>query len=66
MVQRFAPRLGRLDEDFEILARLLLADEIGQRLGAQRGFQLSSSVRSGVVMRASSFVLASPFRALAI
>ena len=35
MVQRLAARLGGLDEDGEIFARLLLADEIGQPLGAQ-------------------------------
>ena len=36
MVQRLAARLGGLDEDGKIFARLLLADEIGQPLGAQR------------------------------
>ena len=38
MVERFAARPRRLDEDLEIGARLRLADEIGERLRAQRRF----------------------------
>ena len=36
VVQRLAALARRLDEDREILARLLLADELGQRLRTQR------------------------------
>ncbi len=35
MVERFAPDLRRIDEDLEVLARGLLADEIGERLGPE-------------------------------
>ena len=37
VIQRLAALARRLDEDREVLARLLLADEVGQRLRAQRG-----------------------------
>ncbi|MGY3646543.1 hypothetical protein ACVWW2_001834 [Bradyrhizobium sp. LM4.3] len=37
MIQRLAALACRLDEDREVLARLLLADEVRQRLRAQRG-----------------------------
>ncbi len=37
VVQRLAALARRLDEDREVLARLRLADEFGQRLRAQRG-----------------------------
>ena len=37
VIQRLAALARRLDEDREILARLLLADEVGQRLRTQRG-----------------------------
>ena len=36
MVERLAARLGRFDEHFEVLARRLLAGEIGEHLRAQR------------------------------
>ena len=39
MIQRLGARLGGIDEDGKIFARLLLTDEIGQPLGAQGGFQ---------------------------
>ncbi len=39
MVERLATVARRLDEDRQILARLLLADEFVQHLGAQRGFE---------------------------
>ena len=39
MVERLFARPRRLDEDREIFARLLLADEFGQHLGPQRGFE---------------------------
>ena len=39
MVQGFAPRLGGVDKDFQIFARLGLADKIRQRLGTHGGFQ---------------------------
>ena len=51
MVERFGARLRRLDEDRQIFARLLLADEIGQRLGPQRGFERIFFARSGVTRR---------------
>src|SRR5882672_10138767 len=38
VIERLAPRARRLDEDAEVLARLLLADELAQPLRAQRGF----------------------------
>ncbi len=40
MIERFAARLGGLDEDRQILARLLLADEFGKPFGTQARFQL--------------------------
>jgi hypothetical protein len=36
MVERFVAALGRLDEDLEVSARCLLANEIVQCLRAQR------------------------------
>src|SRR5262249_54950526 len=36
VIERFAPRPRCRDEDFEIRARLLLADELGKELRAQR------------------------------
>jgi hypothetical protein len=63
MVERFAAALGRVDEDPQILARRLLADELVEALRAQRG-SASSLVRSGVVMRAGSVAIqASSLRA---
>ena len=37
MVERLAARFGRIDEDAEVFARALLADEFVEGLGAQRG-----------------------------
>ena len=39
VVERFAAVARRLDEDAEVGARLLLADELGERLRTQRGFR---------------------------
>ena len=36
VIERFAARLGRLDEHLEVGARLLLADELGKQLRPQR------------------------------
>ena len=44
MIERFAARFGRLDEDAEILARRLLAGEIGQELRAYRRLVLGALV----------------------
>ena len=51
VVERLAARARGLDEHAEIGARLLLADEFGQPLRAQRGSAASSSRRSGVTRR---------------
>ena len=40
MIERFAARFGGLDEDRQILARLLLADEFGEPFGTQARLQL--------------------------
>ena len=37
MVERLAARAGGVDEDAEVLARALLADELVERLGPKRG-----------------------------
>src|SRR4249919_521202 len=36
VIERFLARLGRLDEDGQVRARLLLADKLGEPLRAQR------------------------------
>jgi hypothetical protein len=51
MVERLVARLRAASMKIEIGARLLLADEFGQPLRAQRGVAASSSRRSGVTMR---------------
>src|SRR5258706_12093691 len=40
MIERFSARFCRLNEYAEILARLLLADEIEEPLGTKRGFKI--------------------------
>ena len=48
MVERVAAALGGLDEHAQILARRLLADELVERLGAQRGVEiLGAALRRG-------------------
>ena len=42
VVERLAARLGRFDEDLQVLARRLLAGEFGQRLRAKRGIVLGT------------------------
>ena len=44
VIERFAARFGRLDEDGEILARRLLAREIGEELRADRRLVLGTLV----------------------
>ena len=44
MIERFAARFGGFDEDGEILARLLLAHEIGKKLRADRRLILGTLV----------------------
>ncbi len=47
MVHRLAARLGGADEHAQILARRLLADEIVERLGAQRGVDVFGRAGGG-------------------
>ena len=47
MVERVAAPLGGLDEDAQILARRLLADELVERLGAQRGVEILGAAVAG-------------------
>ena len=42
VIERLAARLGRFDEDLEVLARRLLAGEIGEHLRTQRGVVLGT------------------------
>ena len=61
VIERFAARLGRFDEHFEILARRLLAGEIGEHLRAQARRRPRGASRprpgggAGVAHCASSF-----------
>ena len=47
MVERLAARLGGLDEHAQVLARGLLADELVEMLGAQRGVDVLGLARGG-------------------
>ena len=57
MVERLAARFGGVDEDAQILARALLADEFVEALRPKRGVGVLG-LRSGVVMRAGSVAIA--------
>ena len=56
MIERLAARFRRLDEHAQILARRLLADELVERLGAQRGVDIVGLARG----REQAVVLAHP------
>ena len=47
VVERFLARARRLDEHLEIGARLLLADEVGEPLRAQRGVDVLVAASRG-------------------
>ena len=64
MVERLLARARRLDEHREVGARLLLPDEFGEPLRAQRGFRGSSSRRSGVTRRRGGVLTSMPRRYL--